>query len=76
MSLLPLNVGHRYPNPIPSDTRVPNWAYIDVVVCFISLRFYVTAGAENVPLLETTQTANNWSVAAAQSAGGESVLVL
>jgi len=34
-----------YPNPIPSDTRVPNWAYIDVV------------------------TANNFSVAAAQSAG-------
>jgi len=34
-----------YPNPIPSDTRVPHWAYIDVV------------------------TANNWTVAAAQSAG-------
>lgn len=33
------NVGNRYPNPIPDGTRVPHWAYIDVVVCFASLRF-------------------------------------
>lgn len=33
------NVGNRYLHPIPSDTRVPHWAYIDVVVCFASLHF-------------------------------------
>ena len=41
---------------------------------FVSLLcvFQVTTGAEDIYLV---QTANDWSVAAAQSAGGESVIV-
>ena len=44
------NVGNRYPNPIPNGTRVPHWAYIDVVVSFTSLRFLpILYGVDDVP---------------------------
>jgi hypothetical protein len=34
----PLTHRCRYYYPIPDGTRVPHWAYLDVMVCFVSAR--------------------------------------
>lgn len=63
--LLPLTCNrHRFPNPVPSQIRVPQWALLDVTVC---RQVFLLWHCSHNPL----QNENLWNANKSYSVGGE-----
>ena len=67
----------RYPKPVADRTRIPHWAYLNVLVCFSSLYIFtlVYSALSDFPFPKLVQTADNWSESAARGAGGKMALL-